>query len=99
MVNEPYEDLLIDPEVGDNVFNLGRMTPFCHYVPAQLDKPITATPPKKQRTLDPKAEAKRIASPKMYESSPAKATRHSAMYIYYDFAGRMLVASWCGRKK
>lgn len=56
-LNDPFEDLLIDPEIGDNVFTLGKMTPYCHYVAAQRDSAITTTPPKKQRTLDPKSEA------------------------------------------
>ena len=74
-LNDPFEDLLIDPEIGDNVFTLGKMTPYCHYVAAQHDSAITTTPPKKQRTLDPKSEAKRITSPKMYGTSPSKALR------------------------
>ena len=44
-LNDPFEDLLIDPEIGDNVFTLGKMTPYCHYVAAQRDPAITTTPP------------------------------------------------------
>ena len=98
-LNDPFEDLLIDPEIGDNVFTLGKMTPYCHYVAAQRDSAITTTPPKKQRTLDPKSEAKRITSPKMYGTSPSKALRFHILSSLIVFIVRMLVVKQCGPKK